>query len=295
MPRVCLDMAPASIFTRTKTWFSHPVVGFIGTLASVVSIPLAVWFYWQAVPSREVAIIEPPVRSVFVNADAPTGIAVSIHGESVSHQDVFAAQFALWNRGNQSIRPENVLEPLAFIPPKGVRVIEAKVLRFTREVCQITAHTAEDGTKATIDWRILEPGDGAIVQILVLGDQSCTIGLNGIVEGGGVPRYVHLQAPTDQASRQVWSHTRSFSEWVTDIGLTLFGAYMCLRCLFVFAPHSRSKHGGARLRLLAASLMGAGFFALLALGGGLSLYQQTIGNYRVPPALLRGSTSAPGK
>lgn len=98
---VCMSQPPRQ---RVLAWFaSHPLVGFVGCVVGVVSLAFGIWAYWITKPSRELVLIEPSLRSIFVNGGAPPVFDVVVGGEKVDKQDVFGAQFAVWNNGNQSI------------------------------------------------------------------------------------------------------------------------------------------------------------------------------------------------
>lgn len=273
---------------RLGLWevFSHPVVGVVGTIASVISIPLAVWFYCRSVPTRELAVVEPPVRSVFVNRDAPAALEVRANGAPVIQKDVFAVQLAIWNRGNQSIRPENVLEPLTFVPQGGTKVLDAQVLRRTRDICGIGLQVLPDGGGAGVRWNILEPGDGAIVQLVLMGDQSCGVGVTGTIEGGGRPSYVHISGTSEKGNKQLWSASKSFDDWMWEICLFAIMAGLGLRCAFVLIPEAWRMRSGSRRRKLSNAMVGAVFFLGASYLMGYKMFADLFGGYRVPRELL---------
>lgn len=89
-------------------FFSNPVVGLIGTLASVIGIPLAVYFYIEGTKSRDVVYYVNPAQAIVVKTGEASRLRVSI-GERELRSDVTTAQIAIWNRGNESIKPSDVL------------------------------------------------------------------------------------------------------------------------------------------------------------------------------------------
>src|SRR5262249_35009423 len=97
--------------TRLLRFFSHPLVGVIGSLASVVSIPLAFYFYFHGSGEPELVYYVNPARAAVVNQGAASRLTVSFDGHPLS-ADVTATQVAIWNRSRLSIRPSAVLEPL---------------------------------------------------------------------------------------------------------------------------------------------------------------------------------------
>ena len=212
-------MSKASLKERVFQWFSHPVVGFIGTVTGVIGIGLGLWTYFQQVPSRAMVAVEPSIRSVLVNRDVPAALQVQVNGKAVTSQDVFAVQLAVWNKGNQSIRSEHVLEPLVLKPLAGTRIVDAKVIRETRPVCASTITVNADETKATLAWRIYEPDDGVIVQLLLVGNADTPIGLGGIVEGGGRLRYIRLEDAASGKAAPRFSARKTLWEWLVVVAL----------------------------------------------------------------------------
>lgn len=229
-------------------------------------------------------VMEPPVRSVFLNKNAPAALEVRIHGEPLLHRDVFAVQLALWNTGNQSVRPENVLEPLTFIPEGGTEIIETKVLRRTREVCGLRANVEDGGKRARVDWAILEHNDGAVVQLVLVGDQQCRIGLKGTVEGGGRPRFIRKLSTSENDSQTAWGSSRSVSDVLFPgvvVCLCVWGLlYNSLRLprLWRLGRRSRKKFG--------ETVFFAAFCVFFGCLGGYALYTEIFHSDRVPASLL---------
>jgi hypothetical protein len=87
----------------------NPVVSAIGLVATVLGLILAIYFYAQSTKRRDLVSYINPAQAVVVK----TGESSNLHVFYGSHEvtsDVTAAQIAVWNQGNESIRPDNVLE-----------------------------------------------------------------------------------------------------------------------------------------------------------------------------------------
>ncbi len=237
-------MSNTSVREHIRRWFSHPFVGITGTIASVISILLAVFFFIKAAPSRELVVQETSARTVFVDKNVPSILEVSVQGQPIRQQDVFAVQFVIWNNGNQSIRPENILEPITFWPQDDTRVIEAKVVRRTRSVCRVNTEVAEGGS-ATVAWHILERNDGAIVQLVLVGDRSCRIRLAGTVEGGGRPNYQRHTARPGKNTPNRWTLLDSVTNYVLGSVFIAMLVYGSIYQLKLSARNWRARRGGA--------------------------------------------------
>ena len=93
------------------SFFKHPAVGILGSLAGIIGIPLAIYFYTQTALYPDLVYYVNPARAAVVQQGAASHLTVSIDGQQIT-TDVSAAQVAIWNRGKQAIRHESVLEPI---------------------------------------------------------------------------------------------------------------------------------------------------------------------------------------
>jgi hypothetical protein len=78
--------------SRIVGFFSNPIVGAVGSVASVISIPLAIYFYVAAQERREVVYAVNPTRTVLVEAGRPSELQVEFRGQPITKVDVVAAQ-----------------------------------------------------------------------------------------------------------------------------------------------------------------------------------------------------------
>lgn len=281
-------MSETRRFASLLQWFSqHPLVGLLSAVTGVVGTILTVWFYVLSIPTRDLVLLEPAVRSVFVNRDAPAVLRVLVHDQEIKEQDVFAVQVAVWNNGNQSIRPENVLEPVMLKAPQGSRIINAQILRNTRGVCGVAAHIEQEGQSARVDWRILERNDGAIVQLVLVGDRDAALTASGTIEGGR-PRFVRLLPNSSTSSTQTaWGKKNSWDDWLFVVGFVVAVVWGGLHILFVKLP----KHWRSRSARKVGTIASDFAFATVLLGLGYFVasvqIEEAINEAEVPIALLK--------
>lgn len=247
-------------------------------VSSLISTPLAFYFYFKQAPSRQFYVREPAVRSVFVSRDTPSALEVRAHGEAIGQKDVFAVQLAFWNGGNQSIHPENVLEPIVFTTGPGTQIIEAKVLRQVRQISKVMVKRIDD-QHAAVTWNILEDGDGAVVQLLLAGDQRAAVGLSGIIETSGPTRYVKERAePTKKVG-------------VTEYCFVIFFTVALGPGLLLGVPDAwrRRREPKGYLVLAFRAVVGAAItLGLLLFAAGWFAQKQWQGS--IPPSLLDAPT-----
>jgi hypothetical protein len=169
---------------RTLEWFSrNPVFGLVGFLVGVVSLGATVYFGLEALKSRDLSLLVNPAKTTIVKAGQSSDLHVLYKGQSVS-TDVTALQVEIWNAGKESIRPEHILSPIILQMSPKVPILEVRLRRISRPVCQIALDESQlaDG-KLGVSWRILEHNDGAIIQLIVAGPSGVTVAGQGSVEG----------------------------------------------------------------------------------------------------------------
>jgi hypothetical protein len=180
------------------TFFAHPAVGIAGSVASVVGLLAAVYFYFAAQAAPELTTFVHPVRTTVVKAGQVSALTVSLNGKEL-RSDVTAAQIAFWNAGNQAIRPADILEPFRIITP--VPMLEVTIRRKSREVLKIDLdRTRLYRGEVGVSWNILEDGDGAVLQMIYAGDTEIPIQSRGTVVGQGavVQESAHIKSPSEQ-------------------------------------------------------------------------------------------------
>jgi xanthosine utilization system XapX-like protein len=169
-----------------RRWFLRPfenpwvglIVGLVGTLATIGSFIYAV--YWRDHPELTYAVAA--TRARIVVAGQASALRVS-HGETAITTDVTAAQIAFWNGGRRAVESSDVLQPVRLLTDPRVPILEARWRHTSREVCALgidRSLAAAEG-ELHIPFRILEPQDGGVLQIIYAGSPEVRIRLVGVV------------------------------------------------------------------------------------------------------------------
>jgi len=109
-----VDNPPAH--NRVTRFFSNPLVGMTGTAASVIGVVLALFFYFSGQKTRDLTAFLHPIRTNVVRMGQASNLSIKFEDRQVD-SDVTALQITVWNRGALSIRPDNVLKPVAIVMP----------------------------------------------------------------------------------------------------------------------------------------------------------------------------------
>ncbi len=164
-------------------FFSNPLVGVTGTLASVLGLILAVYFFLAAREVPQLIYFVHPVVSTIAAAGQSSRLSVTFDGKPIS-TDVTAAQVAFWNNGDRSIRRENILRPFVISVGARVPILEARLVKKSRDVVSVGIDTtrSHDG-EIQVTWNILEHNDGGVIQLIFSGSASTPIKAEAVIEG----------------------------------------------------------------------------------------------------------------
>ena len=164
-------------------FFANPLVGLIGTLASIIGVLLAVFFYVQSTKFHELVYYVNPAQAIVVKTGEASRLRVLV-GDRELKSDVTTAQIAIWNRGNQSLRPGDVLAPILIRTSPSVPILEVTLRKKSRDVVDISLDQKhlDDGIVG-ISFNILEQGDGGVIQLIYAGNPDKTrVTVGGVIE-----------------------------------------------------------------------------------------------------------------
>ena len=158
---------------------------YLGHIIGILGLLLACFFYWRSLSDPELVYYVDPAKLTVVRAGQSSKIVVKIDGDTVE-RDVTAAQVYIWNKGEDSIRKENLLSPLIISIGHKNPIIEARIKNVSREIVGVEIDQSEiNNGKLGLDWKILEQDDGFAIQLIYYGDENDAIMLSATVEKQG--------------------------------------------------------------------------------------------------------------
>jgi hypothetical protein len=107
-------------------------------------------------------------------------------GNPVDSESITSVQVSIWNAGTRSIRDADVLDPVRLVMPDGSAILSVRVKKTSRPICGFERLDNQEDYKSgtcRLKWLILEPGDGAVLQIIYAGTARRDPTLQGSVEG----------------------------------------------------------------------------------------------------------------
>jgi hypothetical protein len=204
----------AEVSSRLWRFFANPIVGIVGSIASVIGVALAILFYLAGIREPRLTYYVHPVKSMLASPGENSRLTVFYDKQPIQ-QAVTVAQVAFWNAGKTSIRRENILQPLAIVVGGNSPILEARLRKVSRDIVQVEidqTHT-RDGI-LEVKWNILEFGDGGILEIVFLGTAITTISGRAVIEGQANPERLEfsrlIRSPAEQY-RDIQSTNRIFA------------------------------------------------------------------------------------
>ena len=162
----------------SNVWF-----GGFAAICGIVSLVFTI--IGESKLSREVAFLPSPQTVIVVKAGAASDIVVTYKGNGKEIKgDITAAQFSIWNNGELAAKHDHILEPIVVSTEPTCPILEATIRKTSRDVVGLSLDTSRlDQGKVGVDWKILEHGDGGIIQIIFAGTPSVRLMAKGILEG----------------------------------------------------------------------------------------------------------------
>lgn len=152
------------------------VIGLIGILAAVVMFRL----------SRRQALAAFQIRSLRLLGHEPEklpqDVEVRFQGKRVPR--LTKSFIVFWNAGQATITGQDVVasDPLRVLCEEDAEVLSATSARVTRPVINFQAHPSTHGANVTLlTFDFLDPGDGAVVEVLHTGSARASIA--GTIKG----------------------------------------------------------------------------------------------------------------
>lgn len=214
-PATPAPAAPAAATSANESWLRGPWPNVLSLLIGAVSLIAGVFFYLASQSTRELLFYRNPLDTIVVQAGQASRLTTSFDGKPVT-TDITATQFQVYAGGNQAIRPEHVLEPVWLKTAADVPILEATIAQARRAVSGVAldTHDLEHG-RVGVTWKILEPGDGALIQLVYPGKPYSTrVDAIGTVEGqpdgirqlsGSVSQQFTKSGPTTKSSYVIYA------------------------------------------------------------------------------------------
>jgi hypothetical protein len=162
-------------------WFS-----IFGVVATTFFGVLSIYFYQAAQVKPLLTFGVHPLKTELQRPDFDKELGFIYKGKPVESEGITSVQVSIWNAGTRSIRDSDVLDPFRLVMPDGSAILSVRAKKTSRPISGFEILGNQEDYKSGIcrlKWRILEPGDGAVLQIIYAGGARRDPTLVGAVEG----------------------------------------------------------------------------------------------------------------
>lgn len=150
---------------RTTDGIRDPVWQFIGTVIGIIALLASIFFYVQSQQLKSLQIVFlANVSAVVIDDVVENKIQINYEDKKVDNLSLLTVKVK--NIGNQSIRPEDYVEPILFSFPEQSEIIESSVITSIPENIDLKATVVKN--TATLSTSLLNAGDEVIVRFVVI-------------------------------------------------------------------------------------------------------------------------------
>jgi len=168
---------------KKARWFASPISSLLSLVLGVLGLAWGFISYNLAEKKPDLVFAQQPVQTMVVRAGELSKLGVTYGGRVVT-SDITAAQIAIWNAGRKPILANDILEPLVIRMHAGATILDSKIRFITRDVVGIQCeNSAARPNEVDLRFRILEPDDGAIVQVIYEGHPGIDASMSGVLVG----------------------------------------------------------------------------------------------------------------
>lgn len=176
-----ISMKKATILV--KAFFSNPWIRAAEALLMILAILLSIYLYRAGSSNRDLTYYPHPVRAIIFKSDQSPRIEVFFEGQRIT-KDIITVQAALWNNGKLPVKHENILEGIELYTAPSCPIIDAIIRKQSRDVTGVSIDKTKFAEgRIPLDWKILEKGDGGIIQITFVGSPDTDVLIKGTIEG----------------------------------------------------------------------------------------------------------------
>jgi hypothetical protein len=230
----------SSFLPTLRRFFSNPLVGVAGSIASIIGLALAIYFFIESQRNRELLYMVHPAKAVIVKSGQLSRLAVTIDGNAIT-ADLTAAQIAFWNQGKEPIRKEHVLHAFTLRTDPKTPIIDATLRKKSRDVVHIELDKSriKDG-ELMVSWNIMERDDGGIVQLIFAGDANTNIRASAVIEGQPVIR--RLDTTITESTTEGYTKRTRITWWTTTAVWAMILSFIAWLLFDVYRGRMPSRH-----------------------------------------------------
>jgi ABC-type dipeptide/oligopeptide/nickel transport system permease subunit len=149
----------------------------LSTVIAVVSLALSIYFYFEAQQKREPYYIVKETSQIFNTANATPNLRLIDKNGNRINGDVHLLEVSFWNGGRQTIESHDARTPIYLELPVDTRIIDFSISKENKpDISRFKLSPAvgdqAEPQKLFIEWQHLDPGLGAKIQVIYVGQRN---------------------------------------------------------------------------------------------------------------------------
>ena len=212
------------------------------SVIAIVSIGMTIFIYLTSQEKRELVYAINPVYTTIASAQKASALDITYQDVKLGNVDITATQVAIWNKGKQSIKPDNVLKPIVIYTNPPVRILEASISKYSRDVIGFdidSTQQLQDTGRIPVSWRILERDDGASIQLIYVGSSEIDIYVEGVIEGQNEIKPIDVGIKIRSPSEQIESSRINY--WIFWVILVIGIVFFIMGILLLIYDITRKQ------------------------------------------------------
>ena len=155
-------------------------VNVISLSIGLISIIVSLFLYFASLKSREpVFLVDEQRGKIFDSSITSPAIKVLDKNSHLINEDIYLVTVAFWNSGKLPIEPEHIRQPIRLKISPVKRLLDYTILKQVEpEISKIKLKKVSQSELELI-WEHLDPGYGARLQIIYVGEKDAQISFEG--------------------------------------------------------------------------------------------------------------------
>lgn len=158
----------------------------LGWAVSLIGLFSSFYFYFESIKEKIPTFIVDPIKTTLIDTDLLKDKPINILDASGKEilGNVTVITFYFFNQGDQSIKKEDILDPLKLKITNGAKILDYRILKISRPVTELV-FGRYDSIQGSIefDFRILELDDGFTGQLICSSNADVNVEIEGVIEG----------------------------------------------------------------------------------------------------------------
>lgn len=161
------------------------IINIVSLSIGLLSILLAVTFYFKSKRTKIISYAKRSYRIITNRFSNIEGVKVLLFDKEV--ETVTSTRIAIWNGGSKTIYDTDVatLNPIIVSAIDNERIYKSTIIEVSNDSSNISMSEVQNQPNAwKLDFEYIDPGDGAVIEIIHNGTEESDFSIDGKLKGG---------------------------------------------------------------------------------------------------------------